>query len=236
MLNLLMVATMPLWFSEAPPLPPLITVTGNAEVRAIPDMADLHFEVEIRNAKLKEALAEQAEKMKTLLVALKACGVGEGDLQTSQVIINPVYRRDRDGREDSIAVSHYRVSQTVQCTLRDIRKVAEVTTRAIDSGANRVEQAQLRTSRRRKLMDEARTLAVRAAREKAVAMATELGAKVGRPYSIQEVRSSGFHFNGNAQVQNVAQDREAAGGEAEGVFEPGKISIQATVTVSFFLE
>jgi len=236
MLILLAAATMPLWFADTPPMPPLITVTGNAEVRAFPDLADLHFEVEIRNAKLKEALAEQAEKMKNTLAALKACGIGEGDLQTSQVIISPVYRRDRDGREDSAILSHYRVSQTVQCTLRDIRKVPEVTSRAIDAGANRVEQAQLRTSRRRKLMDEARTLAVRAAREKAVSMATELGAKVGKPYSIQEVRSAGFHFNANAQAQNIVQDREAGGGEAEGAFEPGKISIQATVTVSFFLE
>lgn len=238
MLILLAAATMPLWFADNPPMPPLITVTGHAEVKAFPDLADLHFEVEIRGAKLKDALAEQAEKMKNLLSALKASGVGEGDLQTSQVIISPVYRRDRDGREDSAAISHYRVSQTVQCTLRDIRKVPEVTTRAIDAGANRVEQARLRTSRRRKLMDDARMLAVRAAREKAVAMATELGAKVGKPYSIQEVRSPGigFHFNANAQAQNFVQDREAGAGEAEGSFEPGKISIEATVTVSFFLE
>ncbi|MFM7540412.1 MAG: SIMPL domain-containing protein [Planctomycetota bacterium] len=232
--SLLMAVLMPC--AQGQQAPPLITVTGHAEVRVAPDLADLHFEVEMRGNKLKEVLAEHGEKTKVILAALKAGGIDEGDLQTSQVIITPVYRNERDGREESTVVSHYRVGQSVQATLRDIRKVAEVTAKAIEAGANRVGQVQLRSSRRRKHMDDARLSAVKAAREKAVAMATELGAKVGKPYSIQEIRFSGYPANfANAQAQNIVQDQ---GGEAagEGTFEPGKISIQATVSVAFFLE
>lgn len=237
MLMLLVAVLMPLPPAQGQQAPPLITVTGHSEVRVAPDLADLHFEVDMRGTKLKEILAEQAERARVLLAALKSCGLGEGDIQTSQVVISPVYRKEREGREETSVVSHYQVSQSVHCTLRDIRKVAEVTTRAIEAGANRVGEVQLRSSRRRKHMDDARLMAVRAAREKAVAMATELGAKVGKPYSIQEVRTSGYAltFN-NIQAQNIAQDQGGGGPGGEATFEPGKISIQATVTVSFFLE
>lgn len=232
MLVLLATVMAPVVFSQGQHAPPLVTATGEAEVKVAPDLADLQFEVEWRGPKLKETIAIQSEKMRRLIASLKAAGIEEGELRTSQLGINPVYQRDHEGRVETVGISFFQVSQSVQCTLRDIRKVADVTAQAIDAGANKVGQAQLRSSRRRKHMDDARQMAVRAAREKAVALAAELGAKVGKPYSIQE---SGYNFGAQQLSFNAVRNQDQAVG-GEGSFEPGKISLTATVTVSFYLE
>jgi len=39
---------------QAAPLPPLVSTTGSAQIRVVPDLADLFFEVEVRNVDLPE--------------------------------------------------------------------------------------------------------------------------------------------------------------------------------------
>jgi uncharacterized protein YggE len=115
--------------------PPLVTTTGNSEVKVVPDLADLRFDIELRNTNLKTALAQEAEKMSQLVAALKAAGIGERDLQTSQVTINPVYQQENGTYAETAKIAFFSVSQTVGCTLRDIQKITAITTRAIDAGA-----------------------------------------------------------------------------------------------------
>jgi uncharacterized protein YggE len=86
-------------------------------------------------------------------------------------------------------------------------------------------------------------MAIRAAKEKAVALAAELDMKVGKPFTITEsggnylpsYRSSG---RGNAfmNAQNsVASDANPAAEVVQGTFAPGQISIEANVSVVFEL-
>ena len=215
--------------------PPLVTTTGNSEVKVVPDLADLRFDIELRNTNLKTALAQEAEKMSQLVAALQAAGIGERDLQTSQVTINPVYQQENGTYAETAKIAFFSVSQTVGCTLRDIQKITAITTRAIDAGANRVSGVTLRTSRLRQYRDQARVMAVKAAKEKALALAGELGSKVGKPHSITEQSSEiPTLLLGNSFAQNAAAAPGDSGSNS--AFEPGTISISATVTVAFVLE
>ena len=215
--------------------PPLVTTTGNSEVKVVPDLADLRFDIELRNTNLKTALAQEAEKMSQLVAALKAAGIGERDLQTSQVTINPVYQQENGTYAETAKIAFFSVSQTVGCTLRDIQNITAITTRAIDAGANRVSGVTLRTSRLRQYRDQARVMAVKAAKEKALALAGELGSKVGKPHSITEQSSEiPTLLLGNSFAQNAAAAPGDSGSNS--AFEPGTISISATVTVAFVLE
>lgn len=230
--------TAPFALAQSSP-PPLVSTSGTAQVRVVPDLADLNFEVEVRHADLAIARKEQAERMAKLLTALRAAGVAENELQTSQVAIAPDYT---NRREETDKVKFYSVSQTVCCTLHEVKKVPDVTASAISAGATTVSGACLRTSQLRKYRDEARAMAIKAAREKAVALAGELGAKVGKPYTITEGaandwRSSGYNRN-NLQVQsNAANDAaETPGDGSSPAFAPGSISISASVDVAFLLE
>ena len=227
----------PVVFGQQPaPLPPLVSTTGSAEIRVVPDLADLYFEIEVRNADLAVARKQQAERATKLLAALRAAGVTEAELQTSQVQISPYYT---DRRQETEKLRFYIVSQNIGCTLHDVKKVPDVTVAAVTAGATGVPGATLRTSELRKYRDQARAKAIRAAKEKAIALATELGAKVGKPYTITE--DAGYDSRQSTRnISNFAQTTvrggEPPGDETTPTFAPGTISISANVDVSFVLE
>ncbi len=216
--------------------PSLVTTTGQAEIKVVPDLADLRFDVEIRNVELPVARRQHAERMKKLLSVIRSAGVAETDLQTSQIQITPFYQREEATRAETEVIQFYSVTQTVAFTLTEIKKVPDVTASAIGAGATRVGEAKLRTSQLRKFKDQARTLAVRAAKEKAIALANDLGSKVGKPHTITEHPSHEFPF---AMGNNLQLSMGAGGGAADagsGSFEPGTISIRADIQVAFLLE
>jgi hypothetical protein len=227
-------------FAEQPAAqPPLITTQGSALVRVVPDLADLCFEVEVRNADLGTARKAQAARAEKVLSALRAAGVAETELQASQVQINADYT---EGRQETARVRFFRVSQTFCATLRDVAKVPDVTASVVEAGATGVQNASLRTSELRKYRDEARSKAIRAAKEKAVALAAELGAKVGKPYTITEgVGYSRGNWSNSYSNTSIDPPVIGMGGDQNGdgstsTFAPGTISITADVTAAFVLE
>lgn len=225
----------PVVFAQQPAsLPPLVSTTGSALIRVVPDLADLYFEVEIRDVDLTVARKRQADRATKVLAGLRAAGVVEAELQSSQVQITPDYA---DQHQETERLKFYRVSQSICCTLHDLKKVPDITADAVAAGATGVRDASLRTSQLRKHRDEARTMAIHAAKEKAGALATELGAKVGKPYTITE--GAGYDlrsFNNGNNILVGAADGEQAGDGTSPTFAPGTISITASVSVSFVLE
>src|SRR4051794_28839980 len=98
-----------LFGQQVVPLPPLVTTTGTAQIRVAPDLADLYFEVEVRHSDLAVARKQQAERATKLLAALRAAGVVEAELQSSQAQISPDYT---DRRQETDKVKFYSVSQS----------------------------------------------------------------------------------------------------------------------------
>jgi uncharacterized protein YggE len=230
---------------ENVPCRPLVSTTGSAEIRVVPDLADLVFQVEARNTDLARARSEQGERMAKVLAMLRNAGIKDSELQTSQVEIVPHYENDSrssvpvgdgSGRPivESVTARFYSVWQYVSCTLHDVKKIPNVTADAMSAGVTGIQGASLRTSELRKYRDQARAQAMRAAKEKAVALAGELGAKVGRPFTITENQ-----YDGGSMFNSAAQNRSVAvGGNDSGdsTFAPGTISVSAHVSVSFVLE
>ena len=227
-------ATPTLCAQQPVPLPPLVSTSGSAQIRVVPDLADLSFDIEVRNADLSVARKQEAERAAKLLATLRAAGVAEAELQSSQVQIAPDYT---DRRQETEKIKFFRVSQSISCTLHDVKKVPDVTADAVAAGATGVNAASLRTSQLRKYRDEARAKAIQAAKEKAIALATELGVKIGKPYTIAE----GGSYDMRQNIFNNGNFQAGAAGDALGdgtvaTFAPGTISVSASVNVSFILE
>jgi len=220
---------------QAAPQPPLVSTSGSAQIRVVPDLTDLYFEVEVRHADLSIARKQQAERATKILAVLRAAGVAEAELQSSQVQISPDYT---DRRQETEKIKFYRVSQSICCTLHDLKKVPDVTADAVIAGATGVRDASLRSSQLRKYRDEARAKAIQAAKEKAIALATELGSKVGKPYTITEGSDYGSRQNyvNNPNNFQTSMDGEEPGDGTMPTFAPGTISISANVNVAFILE
>lgn len=92
--------------------------------------------------------------------------------------------------------------------------------------------------------DRARAMAIRTANEKAIALASELNMKTGKPLTINETSGGYFGSYRNSygrssmlQAQNsVATERNPNAELVEGTFAPEQITIDASVSVVFNLE
>jgi uncharacterized protein YggE len=221
--------------------PGLVTVTGDAEVRVAPDEVILTLGVETWDKDLSKAKRENDERVKAVLELAKNYGVESKYIQTDYISIEPRYQ-DSYRREDFIG---YFVRKTIVITLKDISKFEDLLTSTLEAGVNYVHGIQFHTTELRKYRDEARALAIKAAQEKANALAGELDQRVGKPHTIREDQVGwwswynawwGSHWSGGLAAQNVIQE---AGGESftsEGGLAPGQITVNARVTATFELE
>ena len=221
------VFTPPALTQDALPRPRLISVTGTAEVNVAPDEVVLSLGVESRDRELSVAKAQHDVHVKKLLAEADGAGVEGKYIQTSSLRMQPEYSEERVPR-----FLTYDVSQTVQVTLKDLSKYERLMTKLLESGVNRVDSVEFVVAETRKYKDEARAKAIRAAREKAVAMAAELNQTIGKPWEISE-----DSFNSAVATQNAfAYAGNRAASNDESTVAPGEVSIRASVRVSFQLE
>lgn len=80
----------------------------------------------------------------------------------------------------------YFVRKTVVVTLSDLALFESLLSQSLEAGATHVHGVEFRTTELRRYRDQARALAVNAAREKAEALCAELGKQVGEPKDIRE--------------------------------------------------
>ncbi|HZI47004.1 MAG TPA: SIMPL domain-containing protein [Pyrinomonadaceae bacterium] len=216
--------------------PPLITVTGQAEVRVPPD--EVVFTLAIENVDKEMVLASKRtdDSVRQILAIAKKNNVKPEDVQTSHISVQPKYNTDDLPYESRDKVKRvlvgYEVSKTVAIRLREISRFDDLLADVLKAGITRLSNLEFRDSQIRKHRDEARRMAIRAAQEKAKLLAGEIGQAVGPAYSINE--DSGSDYNRN----NYSQNASVAGGsssESESATAPGTISVTAQVTVRFRL-
>lgn len=234
LLSALLLISNPAW---AQIQPPLITVSGSAEIKVAPDEIVLSVGARTRNSNLSIAARSADEIVARAIRFLKKQGVNEKDIQTDVISIHPEFNATSPGNPADI--SQYDVSKGLVIRLTNVTNVELVMGGLISSGVNEVGGIQLRTSELRKHRDEARVLALRSAKEKALDMAKEAGVKLGKIYTLNATDGGGWVAvpggpGNNAMMSNVRADGD--GGEPAGAFSAGQISVSAEVTASFLIE
>lgn len=216
-----------------------VQVTGEAEVKVVPDEVVISLGVETFDKDLLTAQLKNAEDVQTVLAMGRGLGIEEKHLQTDQVSIRPVYPSGGYPKR----VDGYVVRKAVIITLRNVEKFETLLVKSLQAGVNYVHGIDFRTMELRKYRDQARALAIKAAREKAEDLAAELGMKIGKPVTISEGYTrwwSGYNTwwggtGGRMMTQNVVQSAGGGGGQAQGI-APGQISVNASVNVQFEME
>ncbi len=212
---------------ECGPRPRLISVTGTSEINVAPDQVVLSLGTESRDKDLGLAKSQNDARIKKVLRLARDAGVETKDIETSTL------RMDADYSEEKVPrFLAFEVSQTTIITLKDLSKYESLMTKLLEAGINRVYGINFGIGETRKLRDEARSKAIRDAKEKAVAMAAELGQTVGKPWDISE--ESGWNALGFAANSYAYKTRAAAPNES--TVAPGQVTISASVKVSFQLE
>ena len=76
-----------------------ITVSGRGEILTVADLAIVNFSVNSEKKTVKEAMAENIEKMNNIINFMKEQGIEERDLRTVAFRVNPRYEwHDDEGQ------------------------------------------------------------------------------------------------------------------------------------------
>jgi uncharacterized protein YggE len=243
---ILALLTLPLTpaFSQFTQPPPQISVTGSAEVKVAPDEIRLSVGVETRDADLNVAKSQHDELMTSALKFLKTSGVPDKDVQTDFISVSPEYGNDLSRTKPVV----YIVRKSIEIKLTTVTNLESVLTGLLNNGVNHVHNVDFRTTQLRQYRDQARAMAIRAAKEKAEALCKELGVKCGKPYNISANewgggwnssssywggRGGGYGYNGS---QNAVQNAGASSDSAGDTLSVGQISVSASVNVSFLIQ
>ena len=217
---------------------PLITVSGQAEVRVPPDEIVFNLYVESIDKDILAAQRRTDDSVRQVLAIARRHNVAEADVQTSYVSVAPKYNVDDLDYEQRRSVKReflgYQVSKSVAVILRDIPKFDSLLSDVLKAGVTRVRNVDFRIAEVRKVRDRARAMAIKAAQEKARMLAGEIGQTIGRAYTITEVSTD---YGPRAMNQNaVGYAGEFGASQTESAIAPGLISVSAQVTVSFRLQ
>jgi len=223
---------------------PRITVSGEAVVNVAPDKIVLTLGIETWNADILEAKQKNNEILKKAVAAVKKAGIPEKEIRTDHLSIEPRYK-DSYSKENFIG---YFVRNTFVVTLADTGKVEDLVTEVLRAGVNYIHGVDFQTTEFKRYREQARELALKAAKEKAEKMAAVLGQSIGTPIQINENYAgspwsyysswSGWGYGrSQGMSQNVIQNVQGGGsGEILETLALGKISIRANVSVIFELK
>ncbi len=221
--------------------PRTISVSGNAEIKVAPDEIIVTLGVETSHNDLETAKKENDTIMQRLLKTAQEHGIEAKHIQTDYLNIEPRYHDNYEKRE----FIGFFVRKTMVLTLKDMSKFENLLTAFLKGGSNYVQGIEFKTTELRRHKDAARALAIKAAKEKAVAMAAELGQKIGKPLTIREEQSDWYSWysgwwgygRGGMASQNVVQNTGSSNTlDPDSTIAPGQISVNARVAVEFELQ
>lgn len=204
----------------------LLDVTAEGKVTRTPDLATIGVGVQTQAATAQAAMAENASRMASLIVALKRAGIADKDIQTSSVSLQAQFKY-ADNKPP--VLTGYQASNRLNVRFRDIAKTGAILDALVASGANQIDGPSLSLADSDAAMDAARQDAIAIARARAELYARAAGLKVDHIVMIAE---GGLPTPGPVPVYAMAKMALA---DAATVLAPGEQDITATVSVRFLL-
>ncbi|QUS34992.1 SIMPL domain-containing protein [Falsirhodobacter algicola] len=201
---------------------PMITVTGQGEVRAVPDMATVTLGVTAQGATAAEAMATNSEQLQAVLDRLRAAGIEDRDLQTSGLSLSPDWQM---AEGEARRIDGYTAANMLTVRVRAIDGLGAVLDAAIADGANRLDGVSFDLADPAPVQEEARRRAVADAMARAQLLTDAAGLRLGAVQSIAE----GGQPSGPAPMYRMAD-------AASVPVAAGEISRTAEVTMIFALE
>lgn len=202
-----------------------ISVSGEGKVEAKPDLAKVNLTVWTEGYNLSSVQKDNTEKMNNINAFLKEQGIEEKDLTTTQYTIYPQYDYTEEGRR----FRGYRITQTLEVKIHDFSKIGTVLDEAVNKGANEVGNLAFTVEKKDQFEEEAREKAIKEAKNKARALADDLGVKLGRLTSYSE---SGQEPYPRPVYMEKAVPQGMGGGAAPEI-EPGQAEIIKNITLTY---
>lgn len=210
-----------------------ISVYGTAEIKVVPNEMIWSLNVGTKNKALSEVAKNHADAVKQVLDFLKELGIEEKKLQTSRMQFGEDWKTvDRE----RVKVGYY-ATTSISFTISDFNLYQKIWFGLAGMESVSIESTSYTHSDRIRYQNESRLQALRAAREKAMAMAGVLGSLITEPLSIEEVSEPSFSIGANF-LSNASNIDSTMGGSVEtgDMLALGTISVSTRVRVVFKLK
>ena len=204
-----------------------LDITATGEVTRVPDVAVISTGVVTRSATAVGAMTQAAARMARVRAALKAAGVEDRDIQTSNLSLKPDYRYENNQTPKLVA---YQDSNTFTVRFRDFAISGMIIYALVAEGSNQINGPTLTIDKPEAALDEARARAVAMGRERAQLYARSTGMRVARLVAVSET-------GGNYPVPPpMPVMMEARAQAANSKIDPGEQKLQVSLAMTFELQ
>ncbi len=218
-----------LWFvyeySKTRPELRTFSVSGEGKEIVVPNIAEIRIGVISEGLDLTTLQKENSEKMNRIISFLKEKGIDEKDIQTENYLVTPKY----DYSKSPYKIVGYAISQDLKVKVRDLSKIGEILSQAVNYGANNVFGPNFTVDDKEVYLEKAREKAIRNAKEKAEKIAKTAGFRLGKIVSI--IESNPY------EPYPIILKEIGAGGESLPTFQPqiqpGSQEIKVHVSITY---
>ncbi|OGI94962.1 hypothetical protein A3A03_02200 [Candidatus Nomurabacteria bacterium RIFCSPLOWO2_01_FULL_40_18] len=217
-----------------------ITLSGHGEIMAVPDIANIYFTIKKEAKTVKEAQNGVAEIEKRALDFLKENGVADKDIKTIDASFNPKYEwklrpcpydpsmgvvsRPCPGGKNEL--TGYEASESINVKIRNTDNVGKIIQGLGGLGVTDLNGPNFTIDNEDALKAQARKKAIDDAREKAQALAKDLGVRLGK--------ISSFSENGNYPIyyaESAMMKSDTVSAPAPAQIPKGENTISSDVTI-----
>ena len=204
------------------PTPSLVQVVGEGTVSVVPDEVVIRARAEHTGQSASSVKKLNDEVVAKVIEYLKEKGIPAKNIRTDYIRLNKEY--DYNSKE-----YFFSANQAISIHLKDLERYEEIMSGLLNSGLNRIDGVEFKTSKEEALKSEVRKKAMLDAKKKAEEFALALGQEIGRAHQISEVESGNYQ-----PVYKVMrmESADSAGGET---IAPGEMEITVKVNVGFEL-
>ena len=204
-----------------------LSLSAYGEARTAPDMATISLGVDTKADSAAQAMRENAARMAQVIKAVKAAGVADRDLQTSNLSLSPQYVYEQD---QAPRLTGYQASNQLTVTVNDLARLGPIADAAVSAGATNIGGISFGLANPLSAENSARLAAVKALDDKAALYAQAAGYHIARLVNLSE---GGGYEPSPIRPMGVMQMRAAA--PAPTPVETGDVKVRIDINGVFEL-
>ncbi|MEA1974387.1 MAG: SIMPL domain-containing protein [Bacillota bacterium] len=203
-----------------------VEVYGSANIDVKPDVAYINIGVNTENDNPSVAQKENKVKMDKIISSLKEIGLTDDELQTLNYSIRKNYRYLKDDEREE----YYVVSNSLKITILDLEKIGTIIDLTSNAGANNINSIQFAVLDDSHYYNEALTLAMESAKEKANSIMSTFEEVANKPKTVIEISNN---YGVTRDMGNMMMKSEAAYDSVVTPIQAGNLTITARVKVIY---
>ncbi|PIR54676.1 hypothetical protein COU74_05305 [Candidatus Peregrinibacteria bacterium CG10_big_fil_rev_8_21_14_0_10_36_19] len=214
-----------------------IVVEAQGKAYVVPDVAQVNLGVNTKGPETVKIVEENTKKVNAIIKALTDKGIDSKDIQTVQYNLYENYKwlPNEGSKPDG-----YVLDQSILVKVRDIEKIGSIIDLASSNGATTIGNVSFIVDNPDAAKDEARNEAIKKAKIKALAIASEAGLKLSEVSNYYEYSGNDYYNGPQVYADTASLEKGGFGGggsaEAAPSIQPGQQEVTLNVSLTYKLK